>query len=528
MVADYPPMRPWDVNAGPRIETPVPPPIDLRGAWWWLWTPTALLALMFVTFGVTGAGPIHVDANYLTVPAVVWASGGELSNPLVRSVQAFDAQGPGRFIYHGPGFQIALRAFLKPPTGPQALLIIHVLNVATIVLFGWFLYRLLRRYLTSVGPAVWIGTVAALSSSSAVLLAAVGRPESLTTPLLLAGAHLLLPTSSRTVSAGSRTVLVAVVLGLVLVTHPLTGVQASLGLAVWFGVRERTPVALRSLALLGIVAGAVALGVLAIAYPIPITSWFSGMLDMSVLVVGMVDTRISRFFFLAPNHPLFGLTLVTGIVIGGRWLWSRRHLIGSPSLVAIPLILFVSLVTKFSLLTAFRVYDQYPGFPLVLAGLLLAAARASVTSVRIAIVAMMIPAGIGTVRHAFLFPYYQTRGMSLAEARDAFREVLAAEQGPIGVTMTGWLLTEDYDRLRVNFALDNLDERTGQPLDVIVVEQSHYPERTSVPGYQLVHSDRRSGIPTLFGIPLAHSMPGHQFDVYHRSRSNLAVATGVR
>ena len=55
-----------------------------------------------------------------------------------------------------------------------------------------------------------------------------------------------------------------------------------------------------------------------------------------------------------------------------------------------------------------------------------------------------------------LFPSYLSTGMSLTEARGGFQQVLEEVSGPVGITRTLWVLTEDC--LRVNFSLDNIDE----------------------------------------------------------------------
>ncbi len=115
-----------------------------------------------------------------------------------------------------------------------------------------------------------------------------------------------------------------------------------------------------------------------------------------------------------------------------------------------------------------------------------------------------------------LFPSYVSTGMSFTEARGAFQQVLEQVSGPVGITRTLWVLTEDYDRLRVNVALDNIDERTGQPLDIVVVQRYHYASIDSLPGYQMIRSYRRAGYPKFAGVPLAWSTPGYQFDVYQR------------
>ena len=123
---------------------------------------------------------------------------------------------------------------------------------------------------------------------------------------------------------------------------------------------------------------------------------------------------------------------------------------------------------------------------------------------------------MGFVRSMMLFPSYVSNGMSLSDARVAFEQVLTDVEGPVGITRTLWVLTEDYDRLRVNFTLENIDERTGQALDVVVVQQHHYASIDSLPGYQMIRSHRRAGYPRFAGVVLAWSTPGYQFDVYRR------------
>ena len=192
----------------------------------------------------------------------------------------------------------------------------------------------------------------------------------------------------------------------------------------------------------------------------------------------------------------------------------------APWLVVVSAMLFLVVVGRVMLLIAFRAYDSYPLFALLAVALMIAAGRVRRPSVRIGLLIALALPGIGFARAVLLFPSYLSTGMSLTEARGAFQQVLEEVSGPVGITRTLWVLTEDYDRLRVNFALENIDERTGQPLDVVVVQQHHYASIDSLPGYQMIRSYRRSGYPKFAGVPLAWSTPGYQFDVYERRRGS--------
>ena len=77
------------------------PMVGSRDNWWWLGAVAGIMAALFVAFGATGYGSVHIDANYLTLPAVAWASGHGFVNPIFPTAAAWDPQGLGRFLYHG-------------------------------------------------------------------------------------------------------------------------------------------------------------------------------------------------------------------------------------------------------------------------------------------------------------------------------------------------------------------------------------------------------------------------------------------
>lgn len=505
---------------------------ELDSTWLWLGILAAVLASFFVVFGATGYGFWHVDANYLTLPAVAWASGQGFVNPIWPSAETLDPQGIGRFLYHGPAFQILLRAFLRPATAAQALVVIQWINALNIMLFAWFLWRAAR---TDRVGAVWVGRIAqamALFSFAAILMAAIGRPETLAVLLVLVGAHLLLSETSSTPLRFSRSVFVGAILGLLFVTHPVNGVEVGLLLSAWCAFRQPARMALLHVATAGATAASVAVAFLAILFPFPVVDWITGMRAQMAATATIVDLRILRFFVRDVRYPAYGLTLLLGVVVCLIWWWRNRRDTASPWVAGVSAMLFLVVVGRVMLLIAFRAYDSYPLFALLAAALMVAAGRVRRPSVRIGLLIALALPGIGFARAVLLFPSYLSTGMSLMEARGAFQEVLEEMSGPVGITRTLWVLTEDYERLRVNFSLDNIDERTGEPLDVVVVEQYRYASVDSLPGYRLVRSYSREGHPKFAGVPLAWSTPGYQFDVYQRETvvptSNPGGSTGAR
>lgn len=489
---------------------------SFRNSGWWLGAIAVLLAALFIAFGTTGYGPLHVDSNYLTLPAVAWASGQGFVNPIWPTAEALDPLGIGRFLYHGPAFQILLRTLLHPATGAQALLVIQWINALSIILFAWFLSRVDRAYPGAARTEVRIAKTVILLSFAAILMAATGRPETLAIPLVLVGAHVLLSFRTQSSPHISQTVPVGAILGLLAVTHPLNAVEGGLVLTIWYGLRKTPMTALIHSAATGAVAMIVALVFMAIVFPFPVSDWIAGMRAHTAIAVAFVDLRVVRFFVLDTGHPAYGLTLLAAIVGCLVWWWRHRKSVSSPWIVSIAGFLLLAIVARVSLFVAFRAYDSYPMFSLLGAGLMVASSRVRLRWVRMVIVAVLALPGIGFVRLALLFPFYVTSGMSLVEARGEFEQMLAEEQRAVGVTSNLWLLTENYESLRINFWLVNNDDRTGQPLDVVVVQQSHHASIDSLAGYQKVRSYRRNGIPRFLGIPLARSIPGYQFDVYHR------------
>jgi hypothetical protein len=123
---------------------------------------------------------------------------------------------------------------------------------------------------------------------------------------------------------------------------------------------------------------------------------------------------------------------------------------------------------------------------------------------------------IGFIRTAVLYPFYLKAGLRLNDARRIFDEFKRSQ--PSGVVYQAsyslWVLSEDYARMRVVIPTQS----HLNPKEPYVLQQSYmgpaFQRPPVLPGFQLQKSFFVSGVPRLWGLKIASTMPGYGFSVY--------------
>jgi hypothetical protein len=138
------------------------------------------------------------------------------------------------------------------------------------------------------------------------------------------------------------------------------------------------------------------------------------------------------------------------------------------------------------------------------------------TALRLAISAVFF--GIFSLflaRDMVLFVDYRLEGVSFAEARKEFDQLVHSTGQVISVSESFWVLADNFDQIRIV-------ERGTASGDLMVLQQTQRGSLTPpvVPGYRLLSQHFISHPPKLFGLPIARTMPGYSFAVFAREPSS--------
>lgn len=481
------------------------------------------IAASFLAFGEHVYPVPASDSHAFVPPALSMEAGKGLRNPIADLTRNVDATGQARYLQYPPLFPLTLSALMgasAPRAAGRALALLGVLNlILTALLFRW-----------AVAPRAGSPWSAALAVSASLLGIATlllgqqsGRPEVLATFWVLLAAHAV-----RLLGPARAWPLCGVLLGLLGATHPVGGLFLGLLLAILHAAVERPGAALATLARiagLGALSTATFLGILALG-PYGIAETLAGIYRHGRLVVGESSERLATYWVTHPGATFYALPFLLLAVLALLRARSWRPA-GAWPLAAAAGALLAAAVWRLSLSAPEHSYNLQLFAPLVFAGNLRLAAGTEKRFPGVLVVLFHGLAAAGFLRALVLFGFFLTQGVSLDDARRDFARHAGATGGLISVTPSLWVLTEDYDRLRVA-PLGLPAERIAGDLFVVQQNYSGRQEPPDIAGFRLVE-DRFVRRPCrLFGLPVARTMPGYAFAVYRREqrqpREPLAAA----
>ncbi len=110
-----------------------------------------------------------------------------------------------------------------------------------------------------------------------------------------------------------------------------------------------------------------------------------------------------------------------------------------------------------------------------------------------------------------LFVDYRAEGVSFAEAQKEFDHLAHSTGQVISVSESFWVLADHFEQIRIV-------ERGTASGDLMVLQQTQRGSLSPpvIPGYRLLSQHFVSHPPTLFGLPIARTMPGYSFAVFAR------------
>lgn len=485
--------------------------------------PSLLLALLiaaiagsFLFFGYH-VYPVPSGDSHAFLPAAISLDAGHgLRNPVAQLSRELDPTGEARFVQYPPLFPMTV-ALLMPTVGPRgAFLVLAFLSVLDLALAVLLFRRVLDRAGGETKGAS--GRVLALSAATlgvATLLLGqqTGRPEPLATLWVLLAAHAALA-----VKPSAAWLPCGFLLGLTGATQPTGGVILGLLLAVFLSVRLPTRGAIVAILELLVLSLTVFFAVLAIS-PLGIAETLDGIRRHADLtVVHRQSGELLRTYWITnPGGTFYALPyllLAVGLLLGSR---SWRGAVRSPLLCGLCLIPLAAVLWGSTVRAPEHAYNVLLFAPLVFAANLHQAFRTERKAPRMALPAIHALTSLGYVRALVLFGFFLAHGVSLDAARAQLARLVPMARGPVSVTPSLWVLSDDYERLR---AVPAGVSAAGLEGDLLIFQQNYTGQSAPSPieDLRLVEDRFVDRSPRLFGLPVARTVPGYAFAVYRRER----------
>jgi hypothetical protein len=466
---------------------------------------TAAIAGSFLLFGYH-AYPVPSGDSQAFVPAALSLDAGNgLRNPVAQLSRDLDPAGQARFVQYPPLFPLTIALLMPAPSPRNAFGGLAVLNVLNLVLAVWLFVRCLPL---SHGLAL---AAATLGLATSLLGQQTGRPEPLAMLWVLLAAHALL-----TVKPAAAWLSCGILLGLTGATQPMAGVILGLLLAAFLSVRLPMRAALLATGQLLALSVLVFFAVLALS-PLGIGETLDGIrrhADLT-LVDRRSGERLITYWITHPGATFYALPflLLVAPALSGLRAW--RSAVRSPLLCGLCLALLAAVVWNSTGRSPEHSYNLVLFAPLVFAANLHWAFRSESEAARALVPAIHALTALGYLRAVVLFGFFLAHGISLETARAQLARIAPTAHGPISVTPSLWVLSEDYSHLRAVPAGTPAEFLEG---DLLILQQNYSGQRVPprLAGLRLVENHFVERSCHLLGLPVARTVPGYAFAVYRR------------
>ncbi len=480
------------------------------------------LAVMTAAFGATGhsLNGYH-DASFFIPPAINWAMGDGLMNPLTDTRTSWgDPTGADRYLYFPPLLQLVVGTLISPsfamPLPQQAMTVMGFFAAAVALLAGTFFFRVA----TSGGTPLTGYGVLLITASLCIILRSVwnnmARPENLEAVLLLIVCLIVLAAKRE------RTVLAAcgVAVGLMPAIHPFGAMFSPLLVGLYISFRYPWREALTKLAMVAGIALMTYLLVMQFS-PYSIAETLQGVSRHADLEVAKIELRNAAAFLkstYALSYAVVGVFLAFAafrlfVRIRGEIRSLPLFLLFAAALAGL-LVKMVFMGTKTYYATLFAL--------IVFAFIVRYLTQGALPRwARYGALAFLVLFALISLKTVFAFPAYLERGMGIAEAREEFAPILAQyPSDEVFVAGNLWVISEEYSRMHYSgdvLPLVVLPERRLMVLDRTYLRGENGSE-VAIPqeaeGCALIVDHLTRGVPRILGVQLTNTMPGYGFAAY--------------
>ena len=485
----------------------------------------ALAALYLMAAYAVFPSPFTDSAPHI-IPILNYKAGRGFGGVAWAMTRDYDPAGH-RFLQYPPLFHMAVAHLLPRATVEAVYACLGWLAVATLALSAALMFQGAEGRAGRRRPGwVFLGALGLCAISTWLYLTpAAGRPESLS-ELWIVLAVLV----SVHVEPSRRPMVAGIFLGLLAATQTVNAILFGLMYSVYAGLAapsEGRPVLLwfkrvgvaAPLGLL-VFAGCLALG------PYPVGDTLRGI----VAHVGKQEPGryavVTNYLSPSLNGSFYGLFFL--LVLAG-FLWLERPRL--QPVVVLNLGLLLVTVWYFAIRASNFSYNVFAFVPVLTALAVRRIARLdigggpAVASPRRRLAsavacAVFILMSVGLVRNVIILTLYKTYGVSYAEAKARFTELVPPSQPtPVRTMYSLWPLATRFDHLY----LDQTD-RAGHPLPgpepvrpLLLVHQwyGRWSTPPQMPGYRLMWNDFvERPLPRWFGVSLSATVPGYAFALY--------------
>lgn len=493
---------------------------------------TILLVFALHAYPVTGGDSI------LYIPAAINIKlGNGFVNQLSPAFLSGDPTGTGRFLSLPPLWPIALSWLMPKGTPEAAHQAIFLLNAATILLASFIYAKILIPNWQKTSWYKIAVYVASIGSLASITIFYPGRPETLTRLLtIISLLGLLMPYKKW------LWILLGITLGLNIANSPGPAILFGPLIGIFFAFHYPAKRALWMTLLTYLTSLVIAVGVIQV-FSYGIGPVFYGLYrhffvvqsgnlgdhfqEVKITLVPILNkqfimgllTILTTSGSAAFAGSVFSLSFAYAISLYRRWkntIAARAPLYAFSAIAAGALFLFLFLRP-----VAYYVLALVP-LSIIIVGYY----ASNVTRSRIlkaASLIILLLSSIVFVHRLILFPVFLSKGVSLTEAREKFRELSFRPDERIGVDGTIWPVSENYNQIY----MWGDEEDVKYPTTTIIMREglngwTELPEEWSYCRKTKDFSTHKK--PVLFGITLTNAIPGYAFNVYDCSAGKEKAA----
>ncbi len=479
-----------------------------------------------VSFASHGFPVLEWTSVEHALPALALKSGYGLVNPVTQN-RALVPDGK-HYSAYPPFWPILLSSLMWEPTPQNLMLMVSIINALSLLICAvLFLTIVCKRSAFNWKNLFWIA--ACLGGMAAIFSYHLrGRAEVLTTFLLAVGLLAYEIESDKIYVP-----LWGFLLGCMAATQPMAAVCAVCLAGMGMSVKKRNPIS--RLLLCYVIAGLVFLSLMRMS---PYGTWetLSNIAHHARTAYGIpLFSRIQARGFLnmlvlRPQNPLYGILMLLIVPVGVlEAVHLCRHMTFISRLVFSACFIMLSMTVIF-----FSFCNGEENSAVWLSPLFLSRALSFMLGWQnqkwlkgILAIPLIVLAG-GFIRVALMYPFYLRDGMSLFLAREKFMEFKKTQ--PAGtvfdMSCSLWVLSEDYYHMRHLVDGGIKDLKSGRHsfagVEVYCLQQNYEGVDSLTPpelnGLTLVKNYFSSGMPRIFGIPLARSTPGYGFAIYTKQK----------
>lgn len=470
----------------------------------------SVLCIIFGSFYYPIAGP---DTIFFIPPAINFYQGNGLINQIAAEhLSAIDTSGQNRFLYYPPFFPILLSLFADSDAS-GIFIFLGFLSALSILLSALILCKYLIQ---KSGRLSWLGAIFIFLALITILRmpwGSSGRPE-IFARFLISIAFLLFCF----LSYKKYWQIFGVILGLLIITHPVEALIFGVLLGLVFSIQESTKTTLFLILKILALASVVVFIFIQFFSPIDINELITG-LARHWFLKALTGSGFINFFSLISNtHSLFyGVIFIFLVLIGIKTLKSYFYNIKSRELFIVFLAILFLITVYFSIINV-RNYYITPFSVIIFAvfGYYIFVLNHS-HFLKWAAVFIFLVLSFTSLREVVLFPFYVKDGVDLENARKIFETIVKRDELYLNIEITKslWLLNKDLNTIKL--IPDDYNIKSENPLLIFWQQENIFKSKVpplAIRGCPLLENYFNMKEPVIFNIKLSDITPGYGFAVY--------------